>query len=85
MAPLSQRLVNVELWPCDMHGQQATVGGVGIMFRPVAIKHQITRLQHTPGTFVQLAFKDQELLMAVVAVAAAGHAGGHFINVKAGA
>jgi hypothetical protein len=55
------------------------------MLGSVAVKHQIAGLQDASIAFMQLALKDQELLVAVVAVAAGRHAWGHFVDVKSGA
>ena len=67
----------------DMHGQKTAVGGVGIVFGAVAVKHHVALAKHGAVAFDQFAFEDQELFVAVVAVAARRHACGHAVDVEA--
>lgn len=66
----------------DVDGQKAAMRGVGIMFCPVGVEHQIAGFEDGAIIFDQLAFEDQELFMAVVDMLARPHSGGHAVDVK---
>lgn len=59
------------------------MGRVGAVFRAVPQPDEIALFEHGAVILDQLAFEDQELFVAIVAVRPRRHAGRHPIDVKA--
>ena len=76
------RLLGRELRPGDVNGQKAAVRRVGVVFGQVAVEHHVAGLQHRAIAFDQLSLQDQELFVAVVAMRAGLHAGGHAVDME---